>query len=53
MVHLLQVVSQTGVLLCSKGHSLFQFPQFLSNVIFLFQDLIQNIKLHLVFLLFF
>lgn len=33
-----------------KGHSLFRFPQFLSNAPFPFQDPIQNTKLHLIFM---
>lgn len=51
VVNLLHLMNQyQHVIVHYKGHSLFIFPQFLSDAPFPFQDPIQNTKLHLIFM---
>ena len=50
MVHLSWLMNQYWHWL-TEAYTLFIFPQFLSNVLFLFQDSIQDPTLHLIFML--
>lgn len=47
-VHLSQLKANSNIILLAKLHTLFEFPQCVPNIPFLFQDPIQVTTLHLV-----